>query len=70
MTSDEPRAPSKAASPGRSSADQPRPEPNAASLPPAGPHARPELMNPDATPGTGTLPPIGPAEDPNAQPTS
>lgn len=25
-------------------------------MPPAGPHARPELTNPDATPGTGALP--------------
>ncbi|MCQ8783806.1 hypothetical protein [Mangrovibrevibacter kandeliae] len=24
--------------------------------PPAGPHAKPELTNPDATPGAGTLP--------------
>jgi hypothetical protein len=53
-----------------SSADQPRSEPEGASLPPAGPHAKPELMNPDATPGTGALPPIGTAEDPNVQPTS
>jgi hypothetical protein len=44
--------------------------PQASSLPPAGPHAKAELMNPDATPGTGALPPLGPADDPNAQPTS
>jgi hypothetical protein len=25
-------------------------------LPPAGPHAKPSLTNPDVTPGTGTLP--------------
>jgi hypothetical protein len=25
-------------------------------MPAAGPHARPELTNPDATPGTGSLP--------------
>jgi hypothetical protein len=37
--------------------------------PSAGPHAKPELMNPDATPGTGMLPPIGDADDPNEQPT-
>jgi hypothetical protein len=40
------------------------------STPPAGPHARPELMNPEATPGAGTLPPIGKEEDGNVQPTS
>lgn len=33
----------------------------------AGPHARPSLMNPDATPGTGMLPPIGDSEDSNMQ---
>jgi hypothetical protein len=28
-------------------------------LPPAGPHADPKLVNPDATPGSGTLTPPG-----------
>jgi hypothetical protein len=28
-------------------------------LPPAGPHADPKLINPDATPGSGTLTPPG-----------
>lgn len=27
-----------------------------AAMPPAGPHAKPELTNPDATPGAGSLP--------------
>jgi hypothetical protein len=40
------------------------------STPSAGPHATPELMNPDATPGAGTLPPIGNEEDGNVQPSS
>jgi hypothetical protein len=31
--------------------------------PPAGPHAEPALVNPDATPGAGTLPPAGENED-------
>ncbi len=44
--------------------------PDASDMPPAGPHARPDLMNPDATPGAGTLPPIGTSEDPNMQSTS
>jgi hypothetical protein len=38
-------------------------------IPSAGPHAKPELMNPEATPGAGTLPPIG-EDDENMQPTS
>ncbi|MBS7538251.1 DUF2934 domain-containing protein [Ancylobacter lacus] len=37
-------------------------------MPPAGPHARPELTNPDSTAGSGMLPAIGADEDPNAQP--
>ncbi|MGO4706383.1 hypothetical protein AB4072_11500 [Microvirga sp. 2MCAF38] len=36
-------------------------------LPAAGPHAKPELTNPDATPGTGSLPDPG---EPNADSTS
>jgi hypothetical protein len=34
-----------------------------ADVPPAGPHARPELTNPDATPGAGTLTPAGEHDD-------
>jgi hypothetical protein len=44
--------------------------PEKPNLPVAGPHARPDLINPDATPGTGALPPIGPSDDPNMQSTS
>lgn len=42
--------------PGGSKGRAPAPErqPN-----PAGPHADPSLMNPDATPGAGTLAPVG-----------
>jgi hypothetical protein len=32
-------------------------------LPPAGPHADPSLINPDATPGAGTLPDATPGGD-------
>jgi hypothetical protein len=32
-------------------------------LPPAGPHADPDLINPAATPGTGALPPPGEHDD-------
>jgi hypothetical protein len=32
-------------------------------LPPAGPHADPNLVNPAATPGTGALPPPGQHDD-------
>lgn len=32
-------------------------------LPPAGPHARSDLVNPDATPGTGELTPPGGHDD-------
>ncbi len=38
-----------------------------ADVPGAGPHARPDLTNADATPGTGMLPDIG-SDDPNQQP--
>jgi len=38
-------------------------------LPSAGPHARPELTNPDLTPGTGMLPDPE-SHDPTMQPTS
>ncbi|MFL6799802.1 MAG: hypothetical protein ACJ8F3_20600 [Xanthobacteraceae bacterium] len=37
-------------------------------VPAAGPHARPELINPDLTPGTGVLPDPK-ADEPNAEPT-
>ncbi len=49
--------------------DRPAP-PQVSDMPPAGPHARPDLMNPDATPGTGALPPVGASDDPNMQSTS
>jgi hypothetical protein len=39
------------------------------SAPPAGPHARPDLINRDLTPGTGVLPDPD-SDDPNLQPTS
>ena len=42
--------------PGDSDAKGPKPSDR---LPPAGPHADPALMNPDATPGTGALTPPG-----------
>jgi hypothetical protein len=32
-------------------------------LPPAGPHAQPDLVNEDATPGAGTLTPPGEHDD-------
>jgi hypothetical protein len=32
-------------------------------LPPAGPHARSDLVNPEATPGTGALTPPGAHDD-------
>jgi len=35
-------------------------------MPPAGPHERPELTDPEKTPGAGTLPE---PDDPNAAPT-
>jgi len=41
---------------GDSAADAPEPSDR---LPPAGPHADPALINPDATPGTGALQPPG-----------
>ena len=37
--------------------------------PPAGPHSKPELTNPDATPGTGALPDVE-SDDPNVASTS
>jgi hypothetical protein len=49
--------------PGNSDADAPEPSD---SLPSAGPHADPELMNPDATPGTGALPTPGEHDDADA----
>jgi hypothetical protein len=42
---------------------KPKPEPD---MPPAGPHERPELTDPEKTPGAGTLPE---PDDPNAAPT-
>jgi len=52
-----------------SSVDDTRQRDEPENPPSAGPHAKPELMNPDATPGAGTLPPIG-NEDGNVQPSS
>ena len=37
-------------------------------MPAAGPHAKPELTNPDATPGSGMFPAPGDEDDTNAQP--
>jgi hypothetical protein len=48
---------------GNSDADAPEPSD---SLPSAGPHADPELTNPDATPGTGALPTPGEHDDTDA----
>ena len=42
---------------------KPRPERD---IPPPGPHARPELLDPEKTPGTGVLPN---PDDPNPSPT-
>jgi hypothetical protein len=40
--------------------ERPRAKPKASDTPPAaGPHAEPDLVNPEATPGTGALPPPG-----------
>ena len=50
--------------------DRGKPEQKQGKTPPAGPHARADLMNPDATPGAGSLPPIGETEEANSQPTS
>jgi hypothetical protein len=49
-------------------AHQPAPEPSAPrpplpDMPPAGPHAKPELTNEDATPGSGYLPQITPEDE-------
>lgn len=49
--------------------DQPKSPTEKGKTPSAGPHARPELTNEDATPGAGTLPPVG-TDDENVQPTS
>jgi hypothetical protein len=48
---------------GTGDADAPEPSD---SLPTAGPHADPDLMNPDATPGTGALPTPGEHDDTDA----
>jgi hypothetical protein len=46
-------------------------KPDDTKMPDAGPHARPELTNPEATPGTGMLPPIDPNDErKNVQPSS
>ena len=46
--------------PGSSDAEAPKPSDR---QPPAGPHADPDLINPDATPGTGALEPPGGHDD-------
>ncbi len=38
-------------------------------VPPAGPHAKPELTDESKTPGAGTLPPPGKSDDGNPAPT-
>jgi len=53
-------APQATQEPGNQDAKAPEPFDR---LPPAGPHADPELMNPDATPGTGALTPTGEHDD-------
>ena len=53
-------APQATEEPGNRSAAAPEPSDR---LPPAGPHADPKLMNPDATPGTGALTPTGGHDD-------
>jgi hypothetical protein len=45
------------------------PDPKERIIPPAGPHARPDLINRDLTPGTGMLPDPE-SDDPNMQPSS
>ena len=35
-------------------------------MPAAGPHAKPELTDPDKTPGAGTLPPVDKEHDDDA----
>jgi hypothetical protein len=52
------------------SAPKPGDKEKSGNLPPAGPHADPRLMNPDATPGSGAIAPIGETDEPNIQPTS
>ena len=47
---------SEPAHPGKVPPGESQPEPQDASMPLAGPYARPELMNRDATPGAGALP--------------
>ena len=53
-------APQATQEPGDQKAKAPEPSDG---LPPAGPHADPELMNPDATPGAGALTPTGEHDD-------
>lgn len=45
---------------GHKGSDAPKPSDR---IPPAGPHADPDLTNQDATPGTGTLQPPGAHDD-------
>ncbi len=53
-------APQGTEEPGNQNAGAPEPSDR---MPPAGPHADPKMMNPDATPGTGALTPTGEHDD-------
>jgi hypothetical protein len=59
------RLPENATEPGGSPppADKPGEEKRGEDQPPAGPHADPDLVNPDSTPGAGTLTPPGEHDD-------
>jgi hypothetical protein len=48
-------------------ADKPDAQIDPREMPPAGPHSRPELTNPDLTPGSGMLPDPK-SEEPHQQP--
>lgn len=45
--------------PNKKTSDREKPE----EMPAAGPHAKPELTDPDKTPGAGTLPPADKGRD-------
>ena len=49
------KKPGEAPGPDETKKQEERAAPAAARQPAAGPHAKPELTNPDATPGTGAL---------------
>ncbi|KQQ90328.1 hypothetical protein [Aureimonas sp. Leaf324] len=52
-----------AAQPGRGKPETSQVTKDKAKMPGAGPHAKPELTNPDATPGAGSLPDDGETGD-------